>query len=103
MLDEEHVRQSSLIERSDILLSYLQPKVLVEFDCVRPKFIQGERLCKGWYIHLTQNTVSLYNMDSSSRYNPSIWTYTPAPRLWRTKLKSKEVLYSANESLDLRY
>ena len=82
MLDEEHVRQSSLIERSNILLTYLHAKVLVEFDCVRPKFIQVERLCQCWYIHLTQNTVSLYIMDSSSRYNPSIWIYTPAPRLW---------------------
>ena len=82
MPDEEHVRQSSLVKQSNILLTYLHAKsswslIVCALNCI----LQVERLCKCWQIRLTQNTVNPYNMDSSNEIQSSIWIYTPAPWL----------------------
>ena len=44
-------------------------------------------------VHLAQNLLSLYNMETLSKYNSSIWIYTPAPSPLSMKLKSKDLLY----------
>ena len=47
-------------------------------------------------VHLAQDVLSLYNMETLSKYNSSIWTYTPAPSPFSMKLKSKGLLYLTN-------